>query len=98
MDWATNEEWQGSTCRYDNIIYHCCEAWNKHVDQPWHIMTIGRRKWARGFPLLLALDNNVHTVFCVLAKLPRSFARLGQPYFIEKTEPDIASAAIGLDP
>jgi transposase len=29
---------------YDN---HCCEAWNKLVDQPWHIMTIGRRKGAR---------------------------------------------------
>ena len=34
---------------YDNIVDHCCEAWNKLVDQPWHIMTIGRRKWARGF-------------------------------------------------
>lgn len=33
---------------YDNIVDHCCEAWNKLVDQPWHIMTIGRRKWARG--------------------------------------------------
>jgi hypothetical protein len=33
---------------YDNIVDHCCEAWNKLIDQPWHIMTIGRRKWARG--------------------------------------------------
>ena len=33
---------------YDNIIDHCCEAWNKLVDQPWRIMTIGRRQWARG--------------------------------------------------
>lgn len=33
---------------YDNIVDHCCEAWNKLVDQHWHIMTIGRRKWARG--------------------------------------------------
>ncbi len=33
---------------HDNIIDHCCEAWNKLVDQPWHIMTIGRRKWASG--------------------------------------------------
>ena len=24
---------------HDNIIDHCCEAWNKLVDQPWHIMT-----------------------------------------------------------
>ena len=33
---------------YDNIVDHCCEAWSKLMDQPWHIMTIGRRKWARG--------------------------------------------------
>ncbi|WP_093087700.1 IS630 family transposase [Sphingobium sp. AP50] len=33
---------------HDNIIDLCCEAWNKLVDQPWRIMTIGRRKWARG--------------------------------------------------
>ena len=32
---------------YDNIIDHCCDAWNKLADQPWHIMTIGRRNWAR---------------------------------------------------
>lgn len=29
---------------YDNIVDHCCEAWNKLIDQPWRIMTIGRRK------------------------------------------------------
>ena len=32
---------------HDNIIDHCCEASNKLIDQPWRIMTIGRRKWAR---------------------------------------------------
>src|SRR3546814_8730480 len=32
---------------YDNIVDNCCEAWNKLVDQPWRIMTIGRRKWAQ---------------------------------------------------
>lgn len=32
---------------HDNIIDLCCEAWNRLVDQPWRIMTIGRRKWAR---------------------------------------------------
>ena len=31
---------------HDNTIDYCCEAWNKLVDQPWHIMTIGRRQWA----------------------------------------------------
>ena len=25
-----------------------CDAWNRLIDQPWRIMTIGRRKWARG--------------------------------------------------
>ena len=26
---------------YDNIVDHCCDAWNKLVDQPWTIMSIG---------------------------------------------------------
>jgi len=38
----------GNPGRFNNVIDHCCEAWNKLVDLPWHIMTIGRRKWARG--------------------------------------------------
>jgi transposase len=33
---------------HENIINHCCEAWNKLIDQPWRIMTIGRRQWTRG--------------------------------------------------
>ena len=44
------ENWLSSRIftSYDAIIDHCCEAWNKLVDQPWHIMSIGRRKWANG--------------------------------------------------
>ena len=34
---------------YDEIVAICCEAWNKLIDQPWKIMSIGRRKWAHGF-------------------------------------------------
>jgi hypothetical protein len=34
---------------YDDILAICCEAWNKLIDQPWKIMSIGRRKWAYGF-------------------------------------------------
>ena len=34
---------------YDNLLDHCCEAWNKLVDQPWRIMSIGLRDWAQGF-------------------------------------------------
>jgi len=33
---------------HENIIDHCCEGWNKLIDQPWRIMTVGRRQWARG--------------------------------------------------
>ena len=34
---------------YDNVVDHCCEAWNKLTDQPWRIMSIGLRDWANGF-------------------------------------------------
>jgi len=33
---------------YDDIVEHCCEAWNKLVDRPWTIMSIGMRDWAHG--------------------------------------------------
>jgi hypothetical protein len=29
----------------DNIVDLCSEAWNKLIDQPWRITTIGHRKW-----------------------------------------------------
>jgi hypothetical protein len=31
---------------YDDIVAHCCQAWNKLTDQPWRIMSIGLRDWA----------------------------------------------------
>ena len=31
---------------YDEIVVLGCEAWNKLIDQPWKIMSIGRRKSA----------------------------------------------------
>jgi transposase len=31
---------------YENILDHCCFAWNKLTDQPWHIIAIGLRDWA----------------------------------------------------
>ena len=34
---------------YDDIVGHCCEAWNTLVAQPWIIMSIGLRDWAHGF-------------------------------------------------
>jgi transposase len=34
---------------YDDIVAHCCQAWNKLIDQPWRIMSIGLREWAHEF-------------------------------------------------
>jgi transposase len=32
---------------YDDIVDHCCSAWNKLTSQPWKIMSIGTREWAK---------------------------------------------------
>ena len=34
---------------YDDLVDHCCAAWNKLVDQPWRIISIGLRQWTHGF-------------------------------------------------
>jgi transposase len=34
---------------YDEIVDHCCDAWNKLIDQPERIMSIGPRQWAQEF-------------------------------------------------
>ncbi len=31
---------------HDDILDHCCFAWNQLIDQPWKIMSIGLREWA----------------------------------------------------
>jgi hypothetical protein len=31
---------------FDDIVDHCCYAWNILIDQPWKIMSIARREWA----------------------------------------------------
>ena len=31
---------------YRDILDHCCYAWNRLIDQPWHITSIGLRDWA----------------------------------------------------
>ena len=33
---------------YHDIVAHCCESWNKLIDHPWHIMSVGLRDWANG--------------------------------------------------
>jgi hypothetical protein len=34
---------------YDDLVDHCCDAWNKLVDQPRRIMSLGLRQWAHQF-------------------------------------------------
>jgi transposase len=34
---------------YEEILDHCCDAWNKLVDQPWRIMSLGMRDWVHRF-------------------------------------------------
>ena len=41
-NWLSNRVFRS----YGDILEHCCFAWNKLVDQPWTIMSIGLRDWA----------------------------------------------------
>jgi len=43
-NWLSNRVFQS----YDDIVALCCEAWNKLIDRPWKICSIGRREWANG--------------------------------------------------
>jgi len=44
-NWLSNRVFHS----YDNLVGHCCQAWNRLVDQPWKIMSIGMRDWAHRF-------------------------------------------------
>lgn len=41
-NWLSNRVFKN----YDEIVALCCDAWNKLIDQPWRIMSIGSRDWA----------------------------------------------------
>ena len=41
-NWLSNRIFKS----YNDIVDHCCFAWNQLVDQPWRIMSIGLRDWA----------------------------------------------------
>ena len=34
---------------YTDLVDHCCMAWNKLIERPWTIMSIGLRDWAHRF-------------------------------------------------
>ena len=44
-NWLSNRIFRS----HDDIVTHRCEAWNKLLDQPWPIMSIGLREWAHRF-------------------------------------------------
>ena len=41
-NWLSNRIFKS----YEDILDHCCFAWNKLIDQPWRIRSIGLRDWA----------------------------------------------------
>ena len=41
-NWLSNRIFKS----FDDIVDHCCDAWNKLIDQPWRIMSLGLRDWA----------------------------------------------------
>ena len=43
-NWLSNRVFSS----YENLVDHCSYAWNRLVDQPWCIMSIGLRDWAHG--------------------------------------------------
>ena len=42
QNWLSNRIFKS----FDDIVDHCCFAWNTLIDQPWKIMSIARRDWA----------------------------------------------------
>ena len=45
QNWLSNRVFASHT----DLVDHCCEAWNKLIERPWTIMSIGLRDWANGF-------------------------------------------------
>ncbi len=45
------DNWLSNTIfkSYDQIVELSCQAWNRLIDQPWTIISIGTRDWAHGF-------------------------------------------------
>ena len=65
-NWLSNRIFKS----FDDIVDHCCDAWNKLIDQPWRIMSIGLRDWvyASCSPSLgISLDFRVWRESCAVA-------------------------------
>ena len=44
-NWLSNRVFES----YDEIVDHCCDAWNKLIKLPSRIMSLGNRQWAQEF-------------------------------------------------
>ena len=44
-NWLSNRVFKS----HDDIVDHCCHAWNNLTDNPWRIMSIGLRDWAHRY-------------------------------------------------
>jgi putative transposase len=44
-NWLSNRVFKS----YDDIVAHCCVAWNNLIGRPWKIMSIAMRQWAHEF-------------------------------------------------
>jgi len=44
-NWLSNRVFHS----YDDIVAHCCDAWNNLIDRPWKIISIAMREWAHEF-------------------------------------------------
>ena len=42
QNWLSNRVFKS----FNDIVDRCCDAWNKLIDQPWRIMSLGLRDWA----------------------------------------------------
>jgi DDE superfamily endonuclease len=45
QNWLSNRVFAS----YDDILDHCCWIWNRLMDQPWRIFSLGLRRWAHRF-------------------------------------------------
>jgi len=44
-NWLSNRVFTG----HDDIVGHCCFYWNRLIEMPWRIMSIGLRDWTHRF-------------------------------------------------
>ena len=42
QNWLSNRVFKS----YDDVVDHCCYAWNTLIAHPWKIMSIALRDWA----------------------------------------------------